>query len=77
MPTSKKKIDTSKTPAAERRKQAEPTFSSVRDFEEKMFPRAVASRSLQADGASSRTLGEQLGDALARELAGRLERRSS
>jgi hypothetical protein len=49
-----------------------PTFASVREFEVKMFPRAVASRSLRADGAASKALGERLAEALAQSAERRL-----
>lgn len=75
MPNSKKeKAENSRTATAVKQKPDDVTFSSLQDFEEKMFPHAVAGRSLRHDGGASRTLGERLGDALARGLAGRLER---
>ena len=74
MPSSKKKRpESAKTSAAAKQKAPETTFSSLEDFEEKMFPRAVAGRSLRYGRNASRTFGERLGDALAQRLAGRLE----
>lgn len=51
------------------------TFSSFEDFEKRMFPNAVAQRSLQKDGAAARALGESLAEALAEDAERRISSR--
>jgi hypothetical protein len=60
------------SPRDERANVDETTFSSLQDFEMKMFPREFARRSLQTDGLAARALGERLAEALARDAESRL-----
>jgi hypothetical protein len=55
----------------------EMTFSSFEDFDRKMFPNAVARRSLQKDRAAARELGERLAEALAADAERRISSRRS